>query len=307
VPADAVRSLRSFPGVLALETMRVVPVRLRHGTHVRNAAIEGWPEHMDLRQLLDQDGRPFTLPSDGLVLSRELASVLGLSIGDVVDVDVLEGQRPAIRMPVVGLVDDMLGLWGHMSLEALGRAVRDPDEISLALFRVDPAFAAAFRARLRDVPGVGSIVRREDVIAGFEEQNAAAMVFTTILLTFFAATIAFGVVYNNARVALSVRSRDLASLRVLGLTRGEISAVLLGELAVQQVMAIPIGLLLGHGFAHLVFSMQDAERFRLPEYTSVGTYALAIGTVIVSGIISALLVRRQLDRLDLVGVLKTRE
>jgi putative ABC transport system permease protein len=307
VPRAGLFSLRDLPGVLTVEAMRVVPVRFRSGTHVRNAAIEGWPEHGELRQLLDEDGRPFTLPSDGLVLSRELASILGVRIGDDVTIDVLEGQRPTITTPVVGLVDDMLGLWGHMRLEALGRAVRDPDEISLALFTVDPTQATAFRARLEDIPGVASVVRREAVIAGFEDQNAAAMVYTTLLLTIFATTIAFGVVYNNARVALSVRSRDLASLRVLGLTRSEISAVLLGELAVQQVLAIPIGLALGRWFAHLVVSLQDPERFRLPEYVAPTTEAMAVATVVASGIVSALLVRRQLDRLDLVEVLKTRE
>lgn len=307
VPLSAIHSLRSLPGVLDVEAMRIVPVRLRAGTHVRNAAIEGWPERIELRQLLDQDGRAFTLPADGLVLSRELARVLDLRIGEQVEVDVLEGQRPTITVPVVGLVDDMLGLWGHMRLDALGRAVRDPDEISLALFVVDPEQAAAFRARLEDVPGVASVVRRESVIAGFEEQNAAAMVYTTLMLTIFAVTIAFGVVYNNARIALSLRSRDLASLRVLGLTRREISAILLGELAVQQVLAIPIGLALGRYFSHLVFSLQDPERFRLPEQIAPSTEVLAVMTVVVSGVISGLLVRRQLNRLDLVEVLKTRE
>lgn len=307
VPRTALGSLRSLPGVFSVEAMRIVPVRLRNGTHVRNAAIEGWPDGADLRQLLDEDGRRFTLPSEGLVLSRELARVLDVRIGELVEVDVLEGQRPSIALPVVGLVDDMLGLWGHMQLDALGRAVREPDQISLALFTVDPEQLAAFRERLREIPGVASVVRREAVIAGFEEQNAASMVFTTILLTIFAVTIAFGVVYNNARIAMSVRSRDLASLRVLGLTRREISAVLLGELAVQQIVAIPIGLVLGRWFAHLVFTLQDPERFRLPEVIAPSTQAFAVTTVVVSGIVSALIVRRQVDRLDLVGVLKTRE
>jgi putative ABC transport system permease protein len=307
VPRTALGSLRSLPGVLSAEAMRIVPVRLRNGTHVRNAAIEGWPDQADLRQLLDEDGNRFTLPSEGLVLSRELARVLDVRIGESVEVDVLEGQRPSLSLPVVGLVDDMLGLWGHMQLDALGRVVREPDEISLALFTVDPEQVGAFRERLRDIPGVASVVRRESVIAGFEEQNAASMVFTTVLLTIFAVTIAFGVVYNNARIAMSVRSRDLASLRVLGLTRREISAVLLGELAVQQLIAIPIGLALGRWFAHLVFALQDPERFRLPEVIAPSTEAFAVTTVVVSGVVSALIVRRQVDRLDLVGVLKTRE
>lgn len=307
VPADALGSMRALPGVRLVEAMRMTPVRFRHGTHVRTAAIEGWPESMDQRRLLDGAGREVPLPEDGLVLSRELANVLGVRVGEPVQVEVLEGERPVLSLVVVGLVDDMLGLWGHMRLDALGRALRDRDEISLALFLVDPDRAADFRAALRDVPGVASVVRREAVIAGFEEQNAAAMVFTTLLLTIFATIIAFGVVYNNARVALSVRSRDLASLRVLGLTRREISAVLLGELAVQQIVAIPIGIALGRWFAHLVFSIQDPERFRLPEYVSPRTEAMAVVTVVIAGLVSAFLVRRQLDRLDLVGVLKTRE
>jgi putative ABC transport system permease protein len=307
VPAAGISSLRHLPGVLDIEAMRVVPVRFRASTHVRNAAIQGWPEHADLRRLLDEEGRAFELPSDGLVLSRELARVLDVHIGESVEVDVLEGQRPSLRMPVVGLVDDMLGLWGHMRLEALGRAIGDPDEISLALFTVDPEQAAAFHERVEDIPGVASVVRRETVITGFEEQNAAAMVYTTLLLTIFATTIAFGVVYNNARVALSIRSRDLASLRVLGMTRGEISAVLLGELAVHVLVGLPIGLALGRWFSHLFFSLVDPERFRLPEHIAPMTEALAVATVVLAGIVSALMVRRQLDRLDLVEVLKTRE
>ena len=307
VPDSAIHEVHALPGVLAAEGVRIVPVRFRHEARSRSAVIQGWPEHIEMRQLLDVHGRTYPVPEEGLVLSRKLAEVLDVEIGESLEVDILEGQRGSISMPVVGLVDDMLGLWGHMRLDALGRALREPNRVSMVLLDVDPAFNAELRERLRDYPAVLSVVRRESVIAGFEEQNGKSLIFTTLLLTFFAAIIAFGVVYNNARVALSMRSRDLASLRVLGFTRAEISAVLLGELAVQQILAIPLGVLLGRWLAHLVSTMADPERFRLPETVAPMTYAMAVGTVVIAGLVSALMVRRQLDKLDLIAVLKTRE
>jgi putative ABC transport system permease protein len=172
---------------------------------------------------------------------------------------------------------------------------------------VDPRSLDELRARARQLPHVIGITRRQAIIDQFRDQSGQSMAAMTLILTIFAVVIAVGVVYNNARVALSVRARDLASLRVLGFTRREISAVLLGELGVQLVLAIPLGLFIGTELADAIMSTADPERYRLAATIAPSTYAFAVLVALAAGLASALLVRRQLDKLDLIGVLKTRE
>ena len=133
------------------------------------------------------------------------------------------------------------------------------------------------------------------------------MLFTTTIATLLSAAIAFGIVYNTVRIALTERGRELASLRVLGLTRAEVSYILLGETALLTLLAIPLGFLLGNGLcAYLIHSLWD-DQIRLPLVVGADTYALAATVVLVSAAFSGLVVRRKVDRLDLVAVLKTKE
>jgi putative ABC transport system permease protein len=306
-PYRAVRELAHLPGVTRAEGLRVVPVRFEHASRHRDSMIFGMPEDLTMRRLMDRDGRDVPVPREGILLESTLARILGVGIGDTVRVHVREGQRPTHDIVVTGLIDEMYGLQGYMSLDTLNRLLREERTVSYVLLDVDTASMDEVRTRLVDRRGVQGVSRRTALIERVREQTGSTWTSMTLILTLFAATIAIGVVYNNARVALSLRSRDLASLRVLGLTRAEISAVLLGELAVQVLLAIPIGLVLGTLMAEAVMSTADPERYRMPAIISSRTYAFATLVTVGAGLVSALLVRRKLDRLDLIGVLKTRE
>ena len=179
------------------------------------------------------------------ILTRMLGDILELEVGDRVLVEVLEGDRPKVEVPVAGFVAEPFGLQAHMRFGALHELLGEEPSVSAALLRVDPERSREIDERLTDLPDVVGITHMDRVIAQFKEQSQRNITIFSLILTLFAATIAIGVVYNNARVALSMRSRDLASLRVLGFTRAEISAILLGELALQVFLAIPIGLVLG--------------------------------------------------------------
>jgi putative ABC transport system permease protein len=175
------------------------------------------------------------------------------------------------------------------------------------LLSVDPLFMAEVQRRLNDRPLVAGISSRPAVIRHFRKQSGTSMAIISAVLTAFAATIAIGVVYNNARVALSMRSRDLASLRVLGFTRREISGVLLSELALQVLVALPLGMVLSRWFTAWVVSISHPERFRLPGDVSSQRMAFAVLVTLIAAGLSGLLVRHKLDHLNLVAVLKTRE
>jgi putative ABC transport system permease protein len=307
VSEAALRELAHLPGVLQVEGLRALPVRYRFGHISRESVLFGHPPAAKLRRVLDQAGRLVEPPEDGIVLTGTLGRILGLEVGDRVDIDVLEGQRRTYQRTVVGLVDEVFGIVGHMQAESLRRMLGGEAQISLALLRTDRNQEVSLRRARRARPEVLGVSRRDAVTEQFRQQTAGQMRFTTLIITIFAAIIASGVVYNNARVALSTRSRDLASLRVLGFRRAEISAVLLGELGVQLLAALAPGMWLGNRIAHLMMEAADPEMYRFPVVISARTYALSCMVTIVAGLGSALLVRHRLDHLDLVSVLKSKE
>jgi putative ABC transport system permease protein len=307
VPDDVRREIEQLPGVLASEPMRAVPVRLRAGHKWRELALVGQPADARLKRVIEFPVREVPMPERGVVLTDKLADVLSVRPGDHLQVEVLEGDRITRDVVVAGLAREMFGLQAHMALPALHDLLGEDDGISGVLLRVDPRSEAELERRLKDMPLVANVTRRRATIELFRKQSGESSSVTTLVLTIFAATIAIGVVYNDARIALSLRSRDLASLRVLGFTRAEISAVLLGELATYVVLAIPVGILVGRVLTRLIVSMADPETYRIPAVIGNASYAMGMTITVIAALFSALLVRRQLDRLDLIAVLKTRE
>ncbi|MCC7539273.1 MAG: ABC transporter permease, partial [Deltaproteobacteria bacterium] len=300
--------IAALPGVVHAEPMRSVPVRLTAGTRERETVILGLGEHGLLRPLLDVRGRSVHLPSDGVVMSAELGRRLRRGPGDLVHVESLEtgGRRGTTR--VAALIDDMIGLFVWMRADALQRWLGEDRGVSSGvLLALDPRASAAVLRRLKGMPAVASVARKDAMLAYFREETAKYMTVFTLFLAAFAAILAVGVVYNNARIALALRARDLATLRVLGLTRGQVSIVLVGEQLVQLLIALGPGLLLGRLFAEGVAATIDAELFRLPVVILPRTYAMAVGVVALASVVSALLVRRRLDRLDLTSALRAKD
>jgi putative ABC transport system permease protein len=307
VPERAMHELGAIPGVEYVEGERVVPVRFRASARFRDATIVGMPVEPVLRTLLDRGETPVTLPESGIVMTDKLAELLGVAVGDIVDVDLLEGDFSARSLPIAGLVDDAFGLQAYARADWLARVLRENPRVSLIYMRVDPARSDAVRARLKEMPSVLGVTSTEQVIRSYREQTGESMLVMSLILTVSAAAIAIGIVYNNARIALSMRSRDLATLRVLGFTRVEISTMLLGELGAQVLVGVPLGLWLGTLWSRVLAASIDPETMRLWLHISPRTYVEAAVIALVSGLVSALLVRRKLDELDLVAVLKSSE
>jgi putative ABC transport system permease protein len=305
--ASAVYELRGLPGVLSTETMRSVPVEIRHGHRSRRVAITGLPSDPQLNLVLDRQLNPVPLAAEGLVLSAALAAVLDVHAGDIVELRVLEGARPIRHVRVQRLVDDYMGLSVYMTDEALRRLMREAGSISGAFLRIDASEEATLYAHLKRTPAIAGVLLKRAAVQSFRETIAQNMGTMIVFNVIFAALIAGGVVYNASRIILSERSRDLASLRVLGFTRREVSGILLGELAIIVVCSIPIGLALGQALSALLVWATDSELYRFPLIVTGRTRLFAVTVVTVSAIISGLIVRRRVDHLNLVAVLKVRE
>ena len=304
-PVRAVAELGHIPGVSYAEGQRIVPVRLRARSRWRDATLIGMPEPPVLFHLLDHGSRSIAPPPAGVIVTDKLAEVLDVRAGDEVDVEVLEGDWKTRPVVIAGLVDEAFGLQGYARADWLAEWLGEQPRVSSVLLQVDPTGADRVRAQLKKFPAVIGVNSTHRVIENYREQTGKSVVVMTLILTLSAGAIAIGVVYNNARIALSMRSRDLATLRVLGFSRGEISGVLIGELAMQVVLGIPLGLWLGTLWARLLSAGFDQESIRFPLHISLHTYIGAAAIALIAGTISALLVRRRLDVLDLVGVLKS--
>jgi putative ABC transport system permease protein len=303
----AFHEVRALPGVLHAEPVRMVPARVRFGHRERRLAVTGLPAAPTLQRVVDTTGRVITLPEEGLVLSRALAGVLGVRTGETVTLEVLEGRRPLRRAVVSGVVDEYMGLSAYMEIGALRRLLRETDTLSGANLVLDDARLGPLFRRLKATPRVAAVNLTRTALASFRDVMTQNTRITTVMNLIFAGIIAFGVVYNAARVSLSERSRELASLRVLGFTRAEISLILLGELAVLTLAALPLGLLLGWALGLLIIASLDSEVYRFPLVVTPQALAWSCLAVIAAATVSGLAVRRRLDHLDLVAVLKSPE
>jgi putative ABC transport system permease protein len=305
--SDAQHALMHLPGVLRVEPMRAVPARLRAGYRERTVSLLGLAPSPSLNRIVNQTGHVSEVPSSGLLLSQTLATALAVHAGDQIDIEVLEGARPIRRTQVTATIDDTMGLSAYMNLDALHRLMREGDTWSGAFLHIDRAALPVLYPRLKTMPAIAGVSLTEAALRNFRTTMAENMDMQILWNVSFAGIIAFGVVYNAARMSLAERSRELASLRVLGFTRAEISLILLGELAVLTAVALPIGELIGYGLCVIVVNSINSEVFRIPLAITPRVMAWSALTVIAASAFSALIVRRRLDRLDLISVLKVRE
>jgi putative ABC transport system permease protein len=299
--------LLRLPGVKAVEASRFVAVTLVNGHRRERSQIRGYASIPELYRIVDVDLRQ-TLPAgDGIVLTDRLADKLGLRVGDVVQAEVLEGRTRTLHLVVDATVREMMGLNAYMNRDALNRALGDGDLSSGFVLALEPGAEPGLLAATRKMPRVAGAFSKANMLRNMQEVSARNIRIMSTVLTLFAGVIAIGVVYNNARIALAERTWELASLRVLGFTRAEVSSLLLGEMAISIAVALPLGMLLGFGLVHLITEMLKSDQFLFPVVILPRTYAWAAICVLVAGIGSALVVRRRIDRLDMVAALKTRE
>jgi putative ABC transport system permease protein len=302
----ALQDIERLPGVLRAEPYRSVAVRLRNEHFSRQLSIIGKPAEMDLSRVLDLDDRPVSLPASGLVINERIAEVLHLQRGDVLEMEILEGRRGVRHVPVADVIKSYFGLTAFMDLDALNELMYGP-RLTGAHIAYDTRQQADLYAAIKSTPGIGSIALQRHALARFRETIAQNINYSVSVYVVLAVIIAFGVVYNSARIQLSEHARELASLRVLGFTRAEVSRVLLTELALLTLIAIPLGWIIGYGFGWLLIQAFSSDLYRVPLTIERATYAKASLVILVATAVSALIVRRRIDRLDLIAVLKTRD
>lgn len=306
-PASATRDMARLPKVTSVEGSRTVPARLVHGPYHWRGSVHGRSADPQLQRIVDVERQKFSPPQDGLLLTDRLAERLHIKPGQIVRVELMEGRREVLELPVTGTVAEMMGMGAYIERRSLNRLLHEGDSVNMLAISVLPGHEPELLERLKNMPRVAAAFSKSVMLRNIEEITARNVLVFSAILTVFATIIAVGVVYNHARIALAERAWELASLRVLGFTRGEVSAFLLGELALEIVLAIPLGMVAGYWLAAGIVQLIKNEEFFFPLVIQPPTYAYAALSVVVAGVVSALIVRRRIDSLDLVAVLKTRE
>jgi putative ABC transport system permease protein len=302
-----VRDLSHLPGVLAVEGQRIVPVRLRAGHRSYLTSVIGLSSQDELRRPHDSALRPIEVSPDGITLTRRLSDRLGVTTGDIITVEAMEGRRQKRDLPISACVDESIGMASYMEIDTLNRFTGEGAVVSAATMYVEPAALTALAQRFKSLPTIESVTMKAYTLSSFLDKIAGLVFVTAGILTVFAVIIAVGVVYNSARVGLQERAWELASLRVLGFTRGEVAGILFGEFAIEIALGIPIGLGLSQVVIGLIARFHSNESFQIPAVVEPRTYLTAAGVVLAAALVSAYIVRRRVDQLDLVAALKTRE
>jgi putative ABC transport system permease protein len=302
--ARAIADFRHIPGVVWAEPFRFVPVELRAGPITRRLMLQGLPALGTLSRVIDARPQQLMLPERGIIMSAKLAEVLQLRPGDEVVVRVLEGREREIAVPIVGLAEDFAGMAAYMQLRALNRLLLEGDCITGAHVVVDKGRWGEFLAAVKHTPRIAGCVIKDSLREGFRKTTAESIGLLQKIYMVFATIVAFGIIYNSARISLSERARELATLRVLGFSRGEVGAVLVGELVLLTLVALPFGLLLGSAFAKGILTTVNTETVRLPLVLTASNYAAAVLVVALASALSALLAARKLADIDLVSALK---
>lgn len=302
-----VLELQRMPGVIEVEPVRVVPAILRNGLYTYRGAINGLVTEPRLNRAVDKDLATIYMRQEGVILANALADILDITPGESLTVDVREGRQPVLNIPVIGIAETLLGSPAFMELEALNRALREPNRVSGAYLRVDAAHSEGIYRKLKDMPTVAGVSLKADARLAFQklmDTGAGAMRY---IMAAIAAIITFGVVYNSARIAYAERARDLASLRVIGFTRGETAFVLLGELAVVTLLALPLGSILGYFLSFGIAAGFSTDLYQIPAVFTPESYGMAVLAVVLAAITSGWLVKRDIDRADMIIALKTGE
>ncbi len=303
----ALQEFKRMPGVLAAEPMRITGVEFHVANRTHRGSIEGILTDPQLQRVYDAGGRVVPVPPDGLLLSTALAEKLQVGIGDSVRVEVLEGRRPKRTIPVVGLYETYIGMSAYMNIEAFNRLMGERGSLEYVNLLVDDSRLDPLYRKLKTLPKVASVTLKDAAIREFNETMAETILIYVSFFAAFACALGFGVVYNSTRIALSERGRELATLRVLGFHRGEISYILLGEAGLLILVGLPLGCLAGAGLGWFMTSAMDSELYRIPLVIKASTNAIAVLVTLAATLLSAAVVRNRLDHLDLIAVLKTRE
>jgi len=304
ISSAAVDSLNAMQGILVTEPVRDVAVTYRLNQAEKKSSLTALTDQPYLRKILNRSLESERIPKQGLLMSETLAKILGAKVGDTIEVQVLEEKQPTLQLQIVRITKQWIGMGAYIHTDYLHNLLDQQPRMTSAALLIDANYETDIYNRLKSVPmiiGLNITTVLMQIFTDIMAENMLMMMTTYII---FASIISFGVIYNTARIALSERWRELASLRVLGLSRREVAYLLFGELSLMTLLSIPVGIAIGVLLSYGMAESMESELFRIPFYIESSTYGYSILVLLVSTLVSFYLVWKQVDSIDLVSAQK---
>ncbi|MEL6913168.1 MAG: ABC transporter permease [Pseudomonadota bacterium] len=308
VSASGLEEVRRLPGVLTAEPQHFHQVVLRRGPVEKKAQLSTIRRGAELTQVVDGAGAPVELDARGLLLAERLADQLQVSTRERLEVRFDGDRQETIAIPVAGVVTQYFGLGAYLDYSEFNRLFGEAPRMTAAnVMLADPFNAQDFDEAIKDIPAIVSAVNMTANRVNFLETISRNILVMTTIYVILGGIITVGVCYNAARIQLSERARELASLRILGFSRLDVALVLAGEVMLLALLAQPLGWWLGTQIARAMTESFSSDLYTIPLVLNPATFAQTSLVVLGAAVISVLMVSRRLGELDLIAVLKTRE
>lgn len=305
---EALYQVKRLPGVIDAEPIRYVSVEFINGTKTHRGSITGLESDATLQPIYDTyTQQVVALPEEGMVMGSILAEKLNVDVGDRIYVEFLDKSGLQRDYPVVGIFDTFIGLPAYMNLKTLNRELGEVGQYFMLNLVVDSQHYESLYNAVKESPAITALMTKQSLLDAFNETVAESMLVFMLIFIVLSSILVFGVTYNMIRISLSERGRELATLRVLGFTKGETSYILLCEVGLLTLVGLAFGCFVGWGLTQLLGYAFETELFRIPIIIYPHTYSYAVIVAIIASVMSALFVVKRIHHLDLIEVLKTKE
>jgi putative ABC transport system permease protein len=303
--ASALQDVMHMEGVIAAEPFRTIPIRIRHGQRSKRLGLMGLEAQPQLFRVVDEHNQSVEFPDgSGLAITRKLAELIGAVEGDIVEIELMEGQDRRLYLPIATIFPNYTGPAAYMNRFELHRLLEEGERISGVFVQVDMAQRDRVYSQIKQTPAIVGILDKQAAVRNFKSIIARSTFWMRTINALFAAFIAFGVSYNSALIAYTERARDLATMRVMGFSRRELAAILLAEIGIITLLAIPIGIPLSYAFCYWTTLAVDTESHRFPMVLRLDGFVYGITVLCLSIAVSSVAVLRLLKQIDILAVLK---
>jgi putative ABC transport system permease protein len=254
-----------------------------------------------------EDHQPVPFTETGAVLTEKAAKMLGVQAGGTLTLRSQDDMEAVI--PVSGICENyVLGyvfLPESLYLQAFGQ---QPvfDTLLVKTVEMDPAARDAFAAQLLDSSNATGVSFSATTIDTFSDM-LSSIDYIVILLIVAAAALAFVVLYNLTNINICERQKEIATLKVLGFFRREVSGYVFRETVLLSLIGTAVGLAGGVFFHRFVVQTAetDAAMFGRSIYPMSFVYAAALSLLFT--LLVSLFLKRKLHQIDMVESLKAPE
>ena len=289
--------------------------RARHG-HRTSRGVRGGPEDAAaLQQFVTMRTRvgqtPLQLDGEGAIISEKLASQLGVSVGDTVqlydedDIGNLVGQPHDVR--VAGIMENYVSQYVYVTAQVYQDMMgQEPSFSTVYASLPDGADRDAFSDDTLALDDVKTVTYNDETIDSYRTM-LKTVDSVVVVLVVAAALLAFVVLYNLTNINITERAREIATLKVLGFTPREVDAYIFRETMLLSVIGAVVGMLLGVVMEGFVITTAEVDQVMFGRDIHAVSFVIAFALTLLFSLIVAVAMRKKLRRINMVESLKSNE